>query len=195
MGWATVLAAYLLGCIPTGVLVAGHYNVDLRSAGSGNIGATNALRVIGKKAGAITLVGDILKGTVAVLIALKFAGRDFGMAAAAAAVLGHDFPVFLGFKGGKGIATSLGVLLPVEPALVLLAAGVWLISVGIWRYSSLGAIISFCALPVMAFMLERGDKSLIGLCLFIAALAVIKHRANIKRLMRGEEPSIGTRAA
>lgn len=190
-----ILAAYLIGSIPFGVLVARHYKVDLRKAGSGNIGATNALRVIGKKAGALTLAGDVLKGALAVVIAMKFGGRDLGFFAAAMAIIGHDFSVFTGFRGGKGVATSLGVMLPLEPTLALMAVLVWALTVVVWRYSSLGAIISFSALPVLALAFERGDKALWALSVFIMSLALVKHRTNIIRLIKGEEPKIGARTA
>lgn len=190
-----ILAAYLIGSIPFGVLVARHYKVDLRTAGSGNIGATNALRVIGKKAGALTLAGDVLKGTLAVAIAMKFGGRELGFLAAAMAITGHDFSVFTGFKGGKGVATSLGVMLPLEPMFALMAVIVWALTVVVWRYSSLGAIISFSALPILVLAFERGDKALWALSVFIMSLALVKHRTNIIRLIKGEEPKIGARTA
>lgn len=191
MQWLAVAAAYLIGSISFGLIVARIYGVDLRSKGSKNIGATNALRVIGKKAGALTLAGDILKGTLAVVIALKLAGRDAGLMAAAAVVLGHDFPVFMGFKGGKGVATTFGAVLAVEPLVALAVFIAWLATVAIWRFSSLGAIVSFGLLPVVVILMRAGDKGLVGLSFFLTALAIIKHRSNIARLLRGEEPRIG----
>lgn len=194
MAWWTLLAAYLLGSIPTGVLVAKSYGVDLTAAGSGNIGATNALRVIGKKAGAITLIGDMLKGSLAVGIAMKFGGRPETLLAAGAAVVGHDFTVFRGFRGGKGVATSIGVMLPVAPLVTLMTACVWLAAMLIWRYSSLAALASFAALPMFVAVMVPGDIELWGLALFVTVLATVKHRSNIMRLLKGEEPRIGSKA-
>ncbi len=190
MRWAPVIIAYLLGCIPFGLITARARGVDLRAAGSGNIGATNALRVMGKGAGAVTLMGDCLKGTAAVYIAFKLAGGDARIPAfaAAAAVLGHDFPVFLGFKGGKGVATSLGVLLALAPYVAVAGAAVWLVVVLAFRISSLGALASFMALPVIVLATKR---DLFALTLFLTGLILIKHRSNIARLLKGEEPKIG----
>jgi len=186
-----VAAAYLLGSIPFGVLVSKAYGADLRSAGSGNIGATNALRVLGKKAGAITLAGDMLKGVAAVLLAMKFGGRDTATAAAAAAVIGHDFPVFTLFRGGKGVATSLGVLLALEPVLGIACVAAWLLTVALFRISSLGALVSFVVMPVLAVITKGSDRPFIALCFFLAVLIFLKHRENIKRLLRGEEKKVG----
>jgi len=191
MQWGFVLLAYLLGCIPFGLLTAKACNVDLRASGSGNIGATNVLRVAGKKAGVATLIGDMLKGTLAVYLALRFAGRETACLAAVAAVAGHDFPVFLRFKGGKGVATSFGVLLALEPVIALIGFGVWLATVLAWNYSSLGALVSFSLLPVWALLLKSGDRSFLLLSLFLTTMLVIKHRANIVRLSKGEEPRVG----
>jgi glycerol-3-phosphate acyltransferase PlsY len=190
-GWPMIsvfcLIAYLLGSIPFGVLVAKAYGADLRSKGSGNIGATNALRVLGKKAGALTLLGDMLKGVAAVLIALKFGGYEAGTLAAGAAVLGHDFPIFTGFKGGKGVATSLGTVLALEPFIGLACVGIWLLAFIALRISSVGALAAFTALPLLALAIKGGDYFFIILSFFLAVMIFIKHRENIKRLIRGEE--------
>lgn len=195
MPWIALAAAYVIGSIPFGVIVARLHGVDLVSKGSGNIGATNALRVIGRKAGAMTLAGDLLKGTLAVYLAVRLAGRDAGLMAAAAAVLGHDFSLFMGFKGGKGVATTFGVLLALEPLVALAAFAVWLFTVAVWRYSSLGAVVSFSLLPVMVMFIRAQERGLVLLAFFLTALAIMKHRSNIARLVRGEEPRIGARAA
>jgi acyl phosphate:glycerol-3-phosphate acyltransferase len=192
--WPFVVLAYLIGCIPFGVIIAKFRGIDLRSQGSGNIGATNALRVMGKKAGAVTLLGDILKGTVAVLIAVRFCGRDAGIYAAAAAVLGHDFPVTARFKGGKGVAASYGVLLGLAPAVALTGFATWLAAALITKVSSLGALISFALTPVVCYILFRGDTALLVLSVFLALLIFVKHRENIQRLMQGAEPKIGRKA-
>src|SRR5512143_3774172 len=158
MAWPFAILAYLLGCIPFGLIVAKTKGVDLRAAGSGNIGATNAMRVMGKGAGALTLVGDVLKGSLAAFLAMKFAGHGAALIAAGAAVLGHDFPLFMRFKGGKGVATSFGVLLVVQPVIGLIGVLVWGGGVSIWRYSSLAALVGFALLPVWALVLGNGDK-------------------------------------
>jgi acyl phosphate:glycerol-3-phosphate acyltransferase len=190
-GWPVIsvfcLIAYLLGSIPFGVLVAKAYGTDLRSKGSGNIGATNALRVLGKKAGALTLLGDMLKGVAAVLIALRFGGYEAGTLAAGAAVLGHDFSIFTGFKGGKGVATSLGTILALEPFIGLACLGVWLLAFIAIRISSVSALAAFTALPVLALVLKGGNYFFIVLSFFLAIMIFIKHRENIKRLIKGEE--------
>ena len=192
MEWGLIVLAYLLGCIPFGLIVARAHNVNLRAQGSGNIGATNALRVLGKKAGALTLAGDMLKGVAAVLIALRLSGPETGALAAGAAVLGHDFPVFTGFRGGKGVATSLGVMVALAPLVALSAITVWLASVAIWRISSVGALVSFALLPIFTWYME-GEARIFGLSLFLAGLIYIKHRENISRLVRGEESRIGNK--
>jgi glycerol-3-phosphate acyltransferase PlsY len=189
--WGFVLLAYLLGSVPFGLLVAKGYQVDLRASGSGNIGATNALRVLGRKAGAVVLLGDMLKGVIGVLVALKFAGPDAGILAGAAAVVGHDFPVFTGFKGGKGVATSLGVVIALAPWLGLVLVCIWLLTVAATRISSLGALVSFLCLPPLTLLLRSGDTALLALTLFLTALIFLRHAANIKRLARGEEPRVG----
>ncbi|MBI5190054.1 MAG: glycerol-3-phosphate 1-O-acyltransferase PlsY [Nitrospirae bacterium] len=192
---ASVAAAYLLGCIPFGLLIAKLKGVDLRGAGSGNIGATNALRVMGKKEGAATLAGDMLKGVVAVLLARQFAGNDAAYIAAAAVVIGHDFPVFLGFKGGKGVATSFGTMLALQPVVGLICVVVWLVTFFASRISSLGALVSFACLPVSVLILYGGDRLLLAVTVFMTAVAFIKHRPNIARLLKGEESGISHKAA
>lgn len=195
MYWLSIAAAYVIGSIPCGVLVARLYKVDLRSKGSGNIGATNALRVIGKKAGVVTLFGDMFKGALAVYIAVMLAGREAGVLAAGAAVVGHDFSLFMGFKGGKGVATTLGVMAALDPAIAAGAVIIWVLVVALWRYSSLGALVSLATLPLMALLLRQGDKWLWSLSIFLTALAFMKHRSNIVRLVRGIEPKVGTGTA
>lgn len=191
MPWVWAVVAYILGSIPFGLIIARLHGVNLRGQGSGNIGATNALRVMGKKAGALTLLGDLLKGSLAVWLALYFSGREAGLIAAAAAVLGHDFSIFAGFKGGKGVATSFGVLLALEPLLAAIGFGVWILTVLLFRFSSLGALVSFGLLPLWCFILKGGDRTLLALAFFLTALIFIKHGENIGRLARGEESRVG----
>lgn len=191
----TAVLAYLIGCIPFGLLIAKLKGVDLRGAGSGNIGATNALRVMGKKEGAATLAGDMLKGVLAVLVARQFAGPDAVYFAAAAVVLGHDFPVFLGFKGGKGVATSFGAVLAIQPVVGLLCIGIWIATVLFSRVSSLGALVSFAILPILTKAMLSGEKVFLSVTIFLTVLVFFKHRSNIGRLIRGEESRIGQKAA
>ena len=189
--WIAVVAAYLLGCIPFGVIVARAYGVDLRSQGSRNIGATNALRVIGKKAGALTLAGDMLKGVAGVMLAINLAGRDAGYYAAAAGVLGHDFPVFTGFRGGKGVATSYGALIALYPLVALGGLATWLLTMAVTRISSLSALAGFIVVPVIASIVRPDDRLLIGVCFFLTVMIFLKHHQNIRRLLKGDEPRIG----
>jgi acyl phosphate:glycerol-3-phosphate acyltransferase len=187
---AALLFGYLCGAIPFGVVLtrlAG--GPDLRSIGSGNIGATNVLRTGRKWLAAATLLGDMLKGTVAVLVAEHFAGRDAAIFAALGAFAGHLFPVWLGFKGGKGVATYLGLLLGFKlwPALVAFAI-VWLAIAAATRYSSLAALLASAATP--AALWWHGDRRLALLFLLLGAALWLKHRANIARLLDGTESKI-----
>jgi glycerol-3-phosphate acyltransferase PlsY len=185
---------YLCGSIPFGLVLtrlAG--GPDLRSIGSGNIGATNVLRTGRRGLAAATLIGDMLKGTVAVLVAGAVLGRDFALAAALGAFLGHLFPVWLGFRGGKGVATYIGVLLGlVWPAAIVFCV-VWLAVAALTRYSSLAALVASAAAPV--FLWWRGNLAEAELFLFLSALLWIMHRGNIARLVNGTEGKIGTRSS
>ena len=188
------IAAYLLGAIPFGLLIArGGAGVDLRRVGSGNIGATNVLRAGGKRAAALTLALDLAKGALAVALARALGASALGLAlVAVAAVLGHVFPVFLGFRGGKGVATTLGVVLAAMPAVGLLLLGIWLgVAVGS-RYSSLAALTAVAALPLLAWLVD-GRPPLIVASAALALLVVARHRENILRLWRGTEGKIGQR--
>ena len=192
---AWVIPAYLLGCIPTGVLVARAYGVDIRAHGSGNIGATNALRVLGKKAGVLTLAGDMLKGVAAAFVAMKLGGREAALFAGCGVVIGHDFPVFMRFRGGKGVATSFGALLVLEPLIGLIAISAWLVAAAASKFASLGSLVSFLLLPVLAVLMRCGDRGFLILTAVLCALAYVRHAANIKRLISGEEKRIGEKAS
>jgi len=151
-----VIVSYLLGAIPFGLLFSRLFsNVDVRTVGSGNIGATNVLRAAGKKAAALTLFADCFKGLLPVL-AVQFLSHDETLASVsgAASVLGHNFPVYLGFKGGKGVATSFGVVLATAPWIGLVCLIAWLLAAAAWRYSSLSALLSFMLYPVLIFALH-----------------------------------------
>ncbi len=187
---AAFVFGYLCGSIPFGVLLtrlAG--GPDLRSIGSGNIGATNVLRTGRKGLAAATLIADMLKGTAAVLVIDYVFGHDLALVAAIGAFLGHLFPVWLRFRGGKGVATYIGVLLGIAwPAAVFFCA-VWLAVAALSRYSSLAALIASAATP--AFLWWRGDTRDAPVFLLLSVLLWIMHRANIARLLAGTEGKIG----
>ena len=187
-----VAAGYLLGSVATAVLVSRALGVaDPRSGGSGNPGATNVLRLAGRKAAALTLAGDILKGVVPVLVA-RAADLPPGAVALVglAAFLGHLYPAFFGFRGGKGVATALGVLLAMEPYLGAAVLFTWMAVAGVSRYSSLAALVASVLAPGYAWVLS-GDRGVVGAVALIAVLLVWRHRANIRRLVAGEEGRIG----
>ncbi len=186
-----ILGGYLIGSIPFGLILTrlGGYG-DIRSIGSGNIGATNVLRTGNKKLALATLVLDSLKGAVSVALAFYFYDYSMAMLAGFFALIGHLFPVWLKFKGGKGVATTLGTLLALKPLIGIAACGIWLLVAVTLRYSSLSALIAIAATPALAHFLYN-DSNLTGLCGLIATLVFFKHRANIGRLIRGEEPKIG----
>jgi len=198
--WALFLAlGYLLGSIPFGYLLTKAAGIgDVRDIGSGNIGATNVLRTGHKGLAAATLLLDALKGTVAVVIACNIGGTYAGLATDAAllaglgAFLGHVFPVWLGFHGGKGVATYIGVLFGLNWIAGLAFCGVWLVVAVLTRYSSFSALVAALILP--AGLLSVGDRPAALLAGILTALLIYKHRANIRRLAAGEEPKIGARA-
>ncbi len=190
-----VATGYLLGAIPVGVFAGRALGgVDPRTVGSHNIGFTNVLRVAGKAAGIVTLIGDMGKGALAVLIARHFwgeAGSEWELAAGGAAILGHMFPVFLQFKGGKGVATALGVLLAADWAVGGSVAGVWLVSAAIWRISSLAALIAFGSLPIWVWLFHP-NVAMASFAIGTAAMIAYRHRENIVRLLAGTESQLGT---
>jgi len=187
-----VAAGYLIGSIATAVLVSRALGAaDPRSGGSGNPGATNVLRLAGRGAAALTLAGDILKGVVPVLAA-RAAELPPGVVALVglAAFLGHLYPAFFGFRGGKGVATALGVLLAMAPYLGAAVLATWMVVAGVSRYSSLAALVASVIAPGYAWVLS-GDRGVIGAVALMAVLLVWRHRANIRRLVAGEEGRIG----
>jgi glycerol-3-phosphate acyltransferase PlsY len=187
---AALVLGYLLGSIPFGlVLTKLTGGPDLRGIGSGNIGATNVLRTGRKGLAAATLLLDMLKGTAAVMIAAYFFGSDASLAAGLGAFLGHLFPVWLKFRGGKGVATYIGILLGLAWPVALVFCGIWLAVAAATRYSSLAALIASAATPVAAWMMTAGQAAPL-----LAAMTVMlwfMHRANIARLMAGRESRIG----
>ncbi|MGL5694984.1 MAG: glycerol-3-phosphate 1-O-acyltransferase PlsY [Peptostreptococcaceae bacterium] len=191
-----IVIAYLLGNISTSTIIAKKmYNVDISTQGSGNPGSTNVLRTLGKKAGAMTFAGDLCKGLGAVLIArliAKLTGVDEVTAAyiaVVAVVTGHNWPVSLGFKGGKGVATSLGAMIGMNPVIALSCFGIFILIVAITKYVSLGSIVGIASSPL--FMIANNNKKGIFITLFLALSAIYTHRENIKRLLNGTERKIG----
>lgn len=182
-----VIGAYLIGSIPTGLLLGKAFGVDIRTTGSGNIGATNVYRTLGRKVGVMTLVGDCLKGLIPVLVAKHLGLPDLGLAAIGlAAFLGHVYTVFLGFKGGKGVATALGVFLGLSPLSVLLALAVFVGVLLKWRYVSLGSIVAAAAMPVIVAVLDQ-RLIMVAVTAVISCVVIQKHRENIRRLQAGTE--------
>jgi len=196
--------SYLLGSIPTGyLLVRIVQKQDIRSVGSGNIGATNVLRAGGKGLGAATFLLDMLKGCSAVwlgglcgaLLAPNVQVRNFQALAALCAVLGHMFPVWLGFKGGKGVATGFGVFLVAAPWAALAASSVFFITLALSRYVSLASVLGAASFPVFAWLLVRGPRPwfYIAVQCAVALLIILKHHQNIRRLLEGTESRFGTK--
>lgn len=190
--YAGFVLAYLLGSVPFGLVLTRLARLgDIRAIGSGNIGATNVLRTGRKGLAAATLLLDGGKGAAAVLIAAAF-GPDMAVLAAAGAVLGHCFPVWLKFKGGKGMATALGTWLALSWPVGLIACGVWLLVAAASRYSSLATLVAIAAAPLAAWRIDGPQFAELGL--FIAVLVWIRHHQNIRRLLRGEEGRISFRS-
>jgi glycerol-3-phosphate acyltransferase PlsY len=193
-----LLAAYLLGSIPFAVLSSKLFGLaDPRTYGSGNPGATNVLRSGNKAAAILTLLGDALKGWLAVFLA-QHVGPDYGLGQTAvglvalAVFFGHLFPVFLKFKGGKGVATAAGVLLSLDPVLGLAVLGTWLFVAFATRYSSLAALVASAAAPLYAFLFW-GSGAMVPPVAIIAMALIVKHWGNLQRLMVGSEPKIGAK--
>ena len=186
--WAAL--GYLLGSVPFGVLITRAAGLgDVRAIGSGNIGATNVLRTGSKGAALATLLLDGGKGALAVLLARALAGEDAGQVAGLASFVGHCFPVWLGFRGGKGVATFLGLLLALAWPVGVAACLLWLGTAALFRFSSLAALVAAGSSPLVALLLGRGEVA--ALALLLALLLAWRHRANIDRLRRGTEPRIG----
>ena len=186
------IASFIIGSIPFGIIIAKAKGVDLKKVGSRNIGATNVLRSLGKWPAALTLLGDVLKGTAAVAI-----GRYFGVDPVyegflgLSAILGHNFSIFLGFRGGKGVATSLGVLGIYSPQTAIFTFIIWLVVVMFTKYSSLGALVSFGLLPINVLLFDSKEK--LFTAILITILIFMRHKDNIQRFIKGTERRMGQR--
>lgn len=182
-----LVGAYLLGSVPTGLLLARSMGINIRECGSGNIGATNVYRTAGKKLGVMTLTGDCLKGLIPVLIAKSLGLPPAWVAGIGlAAFLGHVYTIFLGFKGGKGVATALGVLLATAPLAVLFGVFVFAAVLYKWRYVSLASITAAGLIPALAWA-TGGASEIIGMSVVIGVIVIVKHHENIARLRAGTE--------
>ena len=191
---AAVAIAYLLGSMPFGYWIGRLRGVDLRAEGSGNTGATNALRVLGRKLGVLVMALDIGKGTLAVLIAAQLGGTGTEVLAATAAVIGHAFPVFLSFKGGKAVATGAGAMLGLAPITAVIAFAVWLVVIAVTRYVSVASLIAAVLFPILAIVFDRPWPE-IAFTLAAASFVFWRHRANIARLRAGTENRLSLRGA
>lgn len=190
---ALVTAGYLLGAVPFGLLVArATGRGDLTRRGSGNIGATNVARVVGRGAGAVTLAADVLKGAVPVWAATALSPTPLAPVwVAVAAVVGHVFPVYLGFKGGKGVATGFGVLMALHFMTALAAVGVWFAAARLSRVSAVGALAAYAALPAIAWWLGRGREGFLAFACGLAALVLLRHTDNVRRLLADRRGGTG----
>lgn len=193
MEFLLTILSYLLGSVPSGFIIGAMSGVDVRNAGSGNIGATNVARVLGKRLGLLTLLADLAKGFVPVMIAQKLGMSDVGIALVAiAAFLGHLYPVFLKFQGGKGVATAFGALLGIAPAATLVLLVVFGITVLSCRIVSLGSIAAALAAPFALWALFYSPV-FVAMSAFLGGMVILRHRENIKRLLDGTEPRFGSR--
>src|SRR5262249_31747807 len=196
-----VIGCYLLGSIPFGYVAGRIKGIDIRKAGSGNIGATNVVRVLGKRYGYPVFVLDFLKGFGAVTISTAIArratpewgsGETYAALAAAAAGVGHSFPPWLKFRGGKGVATCAGAPLALPPLALLIGAAIWILVFWLTRFVSVASIATATALPLVIFLIsarsKAGDRALFYCSVFLAVVVIWRHRSNLSRLMRGSEP-------
>ena len=190
---AALIGGYFCGSIPFGLLLTRLAGLgDVRSIGSGSIGATNVLRTGNKRIAALTLLLDAGKGAVPTLIGYHFGGLELAACAGFAAFIGHLFPLWLRFKGGKGVATAIGVLLGLDWQLGLMAIGIWLVVAIVTRYSSLAALLASLATPVLAWLVLDNPR-LASFTAILALLIWVRHAANIRRLLRGQESRIGAK--
>jgi len=195
-----IIVSYLLGSIPFGYIAGRIAGIDIRTAGSGNVGATNVVRILGKRYGYPVFALDVLKGFGAVKISMVMSGQHLewnspeisGMVGAIFSVLGHVFPPWLKFKGGKGVATAAGALLALMPIATLIGVAVWIIVFWLTRYVSLASVVATAALPIVILVIGSPDghsgRLLVYSSVCVAALVIWRHRSNLSRLLRGTEP-------
>ncbi|WP_064505494.1 glycerol-3-phosphate 1-O-acyltransferase PlsY [Defluviitalea phaphyphila] len=192
-----ILIGYIIGCFQTAyILGRALQKIDIRNFGSGNAGTTNVIRVMGWKAGVITFIGDLLKGIIVVMLCkLIFPNNPLALLyGGIAAVIGHNWPVFLNFRGGKGIATTMGILLSFDYKIGLICIGIMILIIGITRFVSLGSIIMAIAIPILFSIFWKGNYEILLLGIFLMISALVRHRTNIKRLLTGEETKLGHRS-
>ena len=195
MTYIFIIFSYLIGALPSSVWIGMQfYDTDVREHGSGNAGATNTFRVLGKRAGTIVLILDILKAWVAVTLLSTLAGKEsveFQLALGLVAVLGHIFPIYIGFRGGKGIASLLGVIIAIQPLAALFSIGVFLITLLVTRFVSLSSMFAACAFPALIFYyFKETNNSLIIFSIMVAVLVIFTHKKNIERLFKKEESKV-----
>lgn len=188
----TIVLSYLIGCFSSAYLIGKTFkNMDIRAHGSGNSGATNALRVMGFKLGALTFLLDFSKGIVAILIGVRIMGTTGGLLAAIFVVLGHDWPIFLGFRGGKGIATTIGALAILNFQVALAAVSIGIIVALLTRYVSLGSIVFLILVPIISLFIGNFNKYFLITTILLAIVGIYRHKENIKRLINGNENKLG----
>ncbi|MHB8129701.1 MAG: glycerol-3-phosphate 1-O-acyltransferase PlsY [Mobilitalea sp.] len=194
-----LIFGYLFGCFSTGYFVGKLNKVDIRNYGSGNVGTTNALRTMGAKAGAITLIGDVLKAVIAILLVRFVLFPDYeyiellAIYTGLGVVIGHNYPVWLRFKGGKGMAATGGVMAALDPLIIPIGIPLFVLAVATTRYVSVGSLVVAVLFPVWIFIRHPGDLHMLIVAFVFMALAIFKHRSNIKRLLNGTENKIGQR--
>lgn len=188
------VVGYLLGSANSALIVGKFYGVDIRQHGSGNAGATNALRTLGKKAALFVLIGDLAKGIISYLIGYYLAGGLGALAGGTAAILGHNWPLYFKFKGGKGVLTSLAVVLMMDWRIALIILGIFIVIVALTRYVSLGSIIGAALFPIISLLLNKETKFVV-FALAIGLLVIFRHRANIERILKGNESRLGEKKA
>jgi glycerol-3-phosphate acyltransferase PlsY len=194
-----LMFGYIMGCFSTAFFVGKLNKVDIRKYGSGNMGTTNALRTLGAKAGAITLIGDVLKAVIAILLVkyVLFPGHEsldlFSIYTGLGVVIGHNYPFWLKFKGGKGMAATGGVMASLDPLIIPIGLPIFILSIVITKYVSVGSLAIAVLFPVWIAIRHPGDIHMLMVALVFMALAIIKHRSNIKRIIDGTENKIGQR--
>lgn len=189
----SAVIGYLAGSVNTSLVVGKFRKVDIRKYGSGNAGVTNTLRILGKSDALLVLAGDILKGIIACLAGYLVAGETGSIFGGGFAILGHNWPVYFGFKGGKGVLTSFAVMVFIDWQLALITLGVFLIIVLLTRYVSLGSVVGAVVLPVAAVLLNRDITNII-FSVLLGLLVIVRHRSNIERLVNGTESRLGRKA-